>query len=100
MCVESTGNQKSTSTSAMMKNCSEHLREEITVLRPHLLITQGGHPRDTVISLFPALRFRRRFDGESVWARSEVWGGEGFVVLTTPHAARKKGWRWKRGSLP
>lgn len=97
-CVEFTSSQNSPSTSAMMSNCAAHLREEITLLRPHLVITQGAHPKDTLLRLFQPMRLVEQFSGQAGLAEVQV--GDKFVLLTTPHAARKSGWRWKQGPLP
>ena len=97
-CVEFTGSQNSSSSATMIDNCSEHLREEIRLLRPHLLITQGDHPKRTVLRLLSPLRLVCSFKG--VAGIAEVFLDSQIAVLTTPHAARKKGWPWKRGPLP
>ncbi len=97
-CVEFTNSQDSPSTSTMMSNCAEHLRAEIILLRPHLVITQGNHPRDIMLRLFHPLRLAEQFSGRA--GAAAVLVGEQFVLLTTPHAARRSGWRWKRGPLP
>jgi len=97
-CVEYTKRMNSTSTPTMIRNCAEHLRVEITLLQPHLIVTQGRHPTNTVQQLFPGLTPVAEFVGDA--GRSAVLVGKRFVVLTTPHPARKIGWRWKRGPLP
>ena len=101
-CVEATGNQRSSSTRMMKSRCSEHLREEIECLKPHLVITQGVHPRETVLELFHSTLVKE-FPGQAGAAKvmkAEVMLADHFVILTTPHAAHKPGWKWKNGELP
>ena len=54
-CVAATGNQRSESTPIMKGNCAEHLRYEIECLRPHLVITQGDPPKETLFKMFQPL---------------------------------------------
>lgn len=96
-CVQATNSQKSSSTATMVSKCSEHLRKEIECLKPHLVITQGDHPRQTVLELFDP-KHVQNFSGQA--GEAEVMLAENFVILTTPHPARKPGWRWKKGPLP
>jgi hypothetical protein len=99
-CVEGTGNMKSTdtTTSTMITNCGRHLRAELEVLQPHLIVTQGDHPRRTVMALMGNRPAAARFDDGG--SSCEVFLGDGCVVVTTPHPARHKGLRWKQGVLP
>jgi uracil-DNA glycosylase family 4 len=100
-CVEATGSQQSSSTATMISKCSEHLTEEIKCLKPHLVITQGCHPSQTIVELFHP-KCVKRFRGQA--GKAEVRLGEHlgyhFVILTTPHPAHKPGWAWKNGPLP
>jgi len=99
-CVQATNSQNCSSTPAMISECSKHLRNEIKSLKPHLVITQGEHPRRTVLDLFGAKHIRN-FPGQAGESgRAEVMVVDRFVILTTPHPARKAGWKWKNGLLP
>lgn len=97
-CVEVTGRARSRSTATMIDKCAEHLRVEIDILAPDLIITQGEHPKSTILNLFPLRPAPPPFSGDA--GKAEIFLGEHFVVLTTPHPAHKKGWRWKLGPLP
>lgn len=97
-CVWNTENQNSCSTSAMKSKCAEYLLGEIEALHPHLIITQGDHPATTLRRLYPSLTALGEFSGAA--GSATVMSGENFILMTTPHPARKKGWRWKKGPLP
>jgi uracil-DNA glycosylase len=96
-CVHATNSQKSSSTGTMIGRCSGHLMAEIERLNPHLVITQGDHPRETVLGLFD-WKPVKKFTGQA--GEAEVMLTDDFVILTTPHPARKAGWRWSGGPLP
>jgi uracil-DNA glycosylase len=97
-CVAATGSQRSESTPVMKGNCAEHLRSEIDCLRPHLVMTQGNPPKITLFKMFHPLRHLAEFSGPA--GTAQIATAHQFVILTTPHPARKSGWRWKRGPLP
>jgi uracil-DNA glycosylase len=83
----------------MFKRCSDHLSEEIRVLRPHLVITQGIKPGKTVLDLEgPSKPQLIRPFGKAGKAR--VLRGSKFIILITPHPAHQPGWKTKNGSLP
>jgi uracil DNA glycosylase superfamily protein len=97
-CVWFTDSQDSESTGTMISNCNEHLRAEIEVLQPHLVVTQGVPPANTIRGLFPSLDSVASFIGDA--GTSSVLVGKDFIVLVTPHPTRKKNWKWKTGVLP
>jgi hypothetical protein len=81
----------------MIRSCANHLWSEIEVLRPDLIITQGTHPRETVVAHYSDL--------EPLWRSGDQTGSaqilrrDRLIVLTTPHPARRKGLKYKRGAL-
>ncbi len=111
-CVHPTNRMRTNPSKAMILHCADHLRAEIEALDPDVLVTQGrhprdtvlgffrgGHPRDTVRGFFPELGLVGEFFGEKR-GRAAVLANSRLVVLTTPHPARQKGLKWKKGSLP
>ena len=81
----------------MIGNCANHLWSEIEVLRPDLIITQGTHPRDTVVAHYSDLRpLVKVGDGAR---RAQIFGRDHLIVLTTPHPARQRGLKYRRGAL-
>src|ERR1051326_6816173 len=92
-CVWGTNSMDSDSTDIMIQNCADHLQAEIAVLKPHLIITQGVHPTNTIRRLLPARTSIADFTGDA--GTSSLFVCKNIVVLTTPHPARKKGWAWK-----
>jgi hypothetical protein len=91
-CVARTGRMDSMSNATRKKQYREHLRKEIKLLCPHLVITQGGFAGETVLKLFQT-NVAEKFSGP-VRGKAEVRLSE-FVILTTPHPARMPGWKWK-----
>jgi uracil-DNA glycosylase len=90
-CVRATDNQKSTSNGTMAMNCAKHLKKEIELLSPDLVITQGGHPATTMLDMYKWC-LDKEFKG-FLNQTAAVWlNGGPFVLLTTPHPARQKGW--------
>ena len=83
----------------MISECAGHLLAEIYSLDPDLVVTQGGHPKDTVVSSLADLRPVREFAAPSR-GRAGVHTNSRLVVLTTPHPARQAGLKWTRGLLP
>jgi hypothetical protein len=83
-------------TTTMRKNCSSHLAKEIVVLKPHVLVVQGGHPRQTVYRL---LKLQGSIHGPfETYGHWEVYGAvyrnHEFVVLGTYHGASRGRQRW------
>ncbi|MBN1947547.1 MAG: hypothetical protein JW797_17885 [Bradymonadales bacterium] len=97
-CVWYTGNMSSTSTPEMMRNCASHLRAELDLLQPHLVVTQGVHPRQTLLDLFPELYEAAIFVGSR--RKAQVFTSHRLVVLATPHPARCPGFLYKVNLLP
>jgi uracil-DNA glycosylase family 4 len=97
-CVWSTGTMNSTSTPEMARNCASHLRAELDLLQPHLIVTQGGHPRHTLLGLLPELSEVAVFVGPR--RKAQVFSSRRVVVLATPHPARCPGFRYKADVLP
>jgi hypothetical protein len=94
-CTKATGSMKGATTSTLVHNCAEHLRAEIDLLNPQLIVTQGKPPECSVRRQFRDLRSLERFRGER--RSAEVLVGERFVVLVTPHPSRCPGWCWRHG---
>jgi len=104
-CVTETDNKKSTATGKMQKNCKNHLGEEISVLKPDLIVTQGGYPAWATGTLLTPLTPvpEGKFCGEPrgrAQPKALVWISASTVLLTTPHPARLKGFSWERRQLP
>jgi uracil-DNA glycosylase len=98
-CVQHTNSMSTKATRTMVKECAHHLLAEIRELNPDVLITQGGHPRRTVLKSLEGLKLIREFAGDRR-GRTRVFVNPAMVVLTTPHPARQPGLKWKRGLLP
>jgi hypothetical protein len=100
-CVEYTDRMDSGSTPTMIRKCRSHLTEEIDLLKPDLIITQGVHPRETVMKVLRPQREVREFKDESGRKKARILVAGSRLLFTTPHpAARLKGLKWKIGVLP
>lgn len=97
-CVKATGRMSCGATQKMFDKCSEHLSEEIRVLRPHLVITQGVKPGETILDLEEP--FEPRLIRSFGKGKAKVLRGSSFIILTTPHPAFKPRWKTKNGPLP
>jgi hypothetical protein len=81
----------------MIGNCANHLWSEIEIFRPNLIVTQGAHPRDTLLGHYSNLKIVAEFrDGPR---SAQLCRSDSLVLLITPHPARQKGLKWKRGAL-
>lgn len=92
-CAVKTNSMNATRGSNMILNCSNYLLQEIQTLKPNIIITQGRHPKDSVIRLLnlgPALQ---SFGPINIYRNDKC-------ILTTPHPARLKRMKWKKGELP
>lgn len=98
-CVQHTGSMSTDATRTMITKCSNHLGSEITALEPDIIITQGGHPTETIHGLVTGLVALQEFAGESR-GRATLLANSRLIVLTTPHPARLPGLKWARGMLP
>lgn len=98
-CVQHTDSMNTGATGVMISQCASHLRAEIGALDPNIVITQGGHPTDTVLGSIAGLRRIGEFTGPSR-GRATVLTNSRLVVLTTPHPARQAGLKWTKGVLP
>lgn len=98
-CAQHTGSMTTNATPQMIAQCAAHLRAEIHELQPDIVITQGGHPTDTILATIAGLRTVAEFAGERK-GRTRVLVNSRIVVLTTPHPARQEGLKWSRGILP
>jgi uracil-DNA glycosylase family 4 len=98
-CTKKTGSMSTNPTRKMITNCAVHLKAEIGTLDPNLIVTQGAHPSDTVLELFPE---SKTIDSFSAGSRSTtaVYQSEKTIILVTPHPARQPGLCWKQGVLP
>lgn len=98
-CSVRTESMHTGATAIMIYNCSHHLAEEINALAPRLLITQGTHPANTVKRLFGLVSSIAQFSSPE-GRISELFKAQNMLILTTPHPARLKGMRWRKGILP
>lgn len=98
-CVQHTASMNTNATGTMIRECATHLRAEIQLLQPHLIVTQGDHPGDTVVGSLGGLRLVREVVGER-GRRAAVHENGRVVLLVTPHPARQAGLKWSRGELP
>ncbi|OGP93008.1 MAG: hypothetical protein A2156_05730 [Deltaproteobacteria bacterium RBG_16_48_10] len=78
----------------VISNCSIHLKREINILNPDIIITQGKHPGLTIRHFFPANGEIREFEKVSLWETERQF------VLATPHPTRLKGMRYRSGEMP
>ena len=97
-CVWATGSMRSTSSRRMMRNCRPHLEAELAALDPDLVVTQGAHPRDTLLEAFDDLEQCAKFTYRRRTA--SVWRNARFVALVTPHPAHCPGFKYRQGVLP
>jgi len=98
-CVQPTKSMSTNTTSTMISECGAHVLAEIEKLQPDIVITQGGHPSNTIVSRIPTLRLiAPRFAGER--GTAAVFSNSDLLVVTTPHPARQKGLAWTKGQLP
>jgi len=81
----------------MIRSCANHLWSEIEVLRPDLIITQGTHPRKTVVAHYSDLKPLVEVGDQT--GSAQILRRDHLIVLTTPHPARRKGLKYKRGAL-
>lgn len=81
----------------MICNCANHLWSEIEDLRPHLIITQGTHPRETVVAHYSDLKPLVKVVDQT--RSCQILRRDHLIVLTTPHPARQRGLKYKRGAL-
>jgi hypothetical protein len=79
----------------IISNCSNHLEEEIAVLQPDIIITQGKHPQQTIRGLFPVNENEIQYFGSV-----QLWRHAAKIVLATPHPARLKGMKYSKGMMP
>ena len=98
-CVQHTGSMSTNATSTMIRECGSHLRAELRALEPDLIVTQGGHPADTVRESLAGLRLVQEFAGEKR-GRAALYENSRVAVLVTPHPARQAGLKWARAELP
>lgn len=98
-CARATDRMATGVTSSMIGNCAAHLKQEIEILSPTLIITQGGHPSWTVKSLLGIKEPIATFKGDGR-GMAEVFHVGDRILLTTPHPARLKGLKWRQGILP
>jgi uracil-DNA glycosylase family 4 len=98
-CVQPTNSMSTKPTPTMIAECGNHVVAEIGSLRPDIVITQGGHPADTLITKIPTLQLLSpRFVGDG--RSAAVFANSQLLVVTTPHPARQKGLKWTKGELP
>ena len=84
---------RATRDSNMILNCSNYLLQEIETLKPDIIITQGEHPKKSIIGLLNLKSPLQSFGRVSIYRKEKY-------VFTTPHPARLKGTKWKKGELP
>ncbi|MCX6227091.1 MAG: uracil-DNA glycosylase family protein [Bacteroidia bacterium] len=98
-CVKPTGMQTTHATQKMKTNCSIHLESEIQSLKPDIIITQGDHPRDTVLNLLKP-NLIQQFHTTGSGKASLYITANNVIVLVTPHPARLSGMEWRNGKMP
>ena len=96
--VEGQG-MRSESTATMRQNCQRHLKREIGLLKPDLVIAEGKWPTAMVKDILELSEADWTFNERGGKNYCEVYQGQP-TVLAVPHPARKKGVRWKEGKLP
>ena len=99
-CVQRTHAAKTNATRQMINECAPHLRAELQVLKPHVIVTQGRHPTKTVLESFPSARTLATYKGESGHATRVVVDSDGTLILAMPHPARQAGLKWRQGEIP
>lgn len=100
-CVPYFPNSDAQSTPEMQKNCSNHTKEIIKVLKPDIIITQGAPTREAIYRLFcPSIIHNQRYSQEIV----KVGFVDKRVFLFTPHPAfytyPDNSFKWKWKDLP
>lgn len=104
-CSPITGDSRSRSTPRMLAECRRHTEAIIEALRPHIIVTQGANPYDSVAhGLFlqgkqPLFRNDNNRLGRSR-RFAEVRRDRGVLILRTAHPARYPDFRWNKGKLP
>lgn len=102
-CAQKTGTMQTSVTPQMIANCASWLFEEIAMLRPDLIISQGRHPADTLkhSAYFRSKESVAVFRGDPK-GHAEVFRVEDprCVLLITPHPARLKDLSFARRELP
>ncbi len=97
-CIEPGPTMTTRPTRAMIENCALHLAVEIRLLRPHLIITQGRHPRKTLLRYFEGdARLKAEFGSRG---KAALYATGRVLLLVTPHPARLSGFKWKKEVLP
>ena len=103
-CRPSSNSARSQSTPTMIAKCQAHTKAIIEILAPDIIVTQGGHPSDSIIKLFdpePEVVFKRDNERHSRSLRkAEVRRSGGILFLLTAHPARHPGLCPKSGCLP
>jgi len=98
-CARRTGSQSTSPTATMIRQCRSHLLFETGLLRPHLIVTQGDHPRATLRQLLPGPEAVGTWRGR-VKGTAAVRIVPSAVILETPHPARQPDFKWSRGQVP
>ena len=96
--VEGQG-MRSESTAEMRQNCQRHLKREIGLLKPDLVIAEGMQTTAMVREVLELPDADWRFKERGGKNYCEVYQGQP-TILAVPHPARKKGLRWSKGELP
>lgn len=102
-CAQKTDRMHTGVTPQMIVNCASWLFEEIAMLQPDLIISQGQHPAHTL----KRSAYLRHKESVAVFRGDPRGHAEVFrvqdprcVLLTTPHPARLRGLSFKRRELP
>ncbi|MDE0555327.1 MAG: hypothetical protein OXI24_13985 [Candidatus Poribacteria bacterium] len=105
-CVSYFHNSDAQSTLEMQKNCSNHTKEIIQVLKPDIIIAQGrGNPCESMRSLF-SFDIEKKYREESTSVEIVEIGKDkdGRIFLLTPHPAfytyPDNSFKWKWNDLP
>jgi len=104
-CVTESPSKRTKATDVMIEHCADHLREEICLLEPDLIVTQGEYPawavRHKVLMSSQSVGIFRGTPRGVAEVLNGLVGSRRTVVLTTPHPAYAlTGFRWRRQEIP
>ena len=86
----------------MCKRCAPHTQAILELLKPDIVIAQGGHPRQAMIDLFEptiVLQGNNGYAGKHHRDAALGISGDTFVLLTA-HPANHAGFATVNGPLP
>jgi hypothetical protein len=98
-CAKQTGKMSTSASNKMKKECRKHLKDEINIMLPDIIIAQGVDPSNTLKNIFQNKTELKDHGITKIYEIKLDNSDKPVLLMTTHHPARQKGFKWRQNIL-